>query len=104
MPQELEDVGPSGKGSGYSTSGRQVGNILSTAAKEIVPIVMAAALWGHKWWGKVVLFVSDNEPILAVLNSGCTRDGILMHLLQCSSLQHHSDFSTVHATSRADLL
>ena len=42
---------------------------LSIAAKELVPIVMAAALWGHKWRGMVVQFVSDNEAVVVVLNS-----------------------------------
>ena len=56
---------------------------LSIAAKELVPIVMAAALWGHKWRSMVVQFVSDNEAVVAVLNSGYARDGVLTHLLRC---------------------
>ena len=56
---------------------------LSIAAKELVPIVMAAALWGHKWQGMVVQFVSDNKAVVAVSNSGYARDGVLMHLLRC---------------------
>ena len=56
---------------------------LSIAAKELVPIVMAAALWGHKWQGMVVQFVSDNEAVVVVLNSGYAKDGVLMHLLRC---------------------
>ena len=31
----------------------------------------------------VVQFVSDNEAVVAVLNSGYARDGVLMHLLWC---------------------
>ena len=57
-----------------------VGDMLATSVncsqfKELVPIVMAAALWGHKWRGMVVQFVSDNEAVVAVLNSWYARDG-----------------------------
>ena len=35
------------------------------SAKEIVPIVMAAALWGGSWSGKHVCFYSDNMAVVA---------------------------------------
>ena len=44
------------------------------AVKELIPVVMAAALWGHNWRGKTVEFVSDNAAVVAVLNSGYARD------------------------------
>ena len=31
----------------------------------------------------MVQFVLDNEAVVAVLNSGYARDGVLMHLLRC---------------------
>ena len=31
----------------------------------------------------VVQFVSDNEAVVAVFNSGYARDGVLMHLVWC---------------------
>ena len=51
--------------------------------KELVPVVMAAAVWGHKWSGHIVQFVSDNEPVVQVLNAGHARDETLSHLLRC---------------------
>ena len=48
------------------------------APKELVPIVMACILWGQ------VLHVhSDNEAVVAMVNSGYSRDTQLMHLAQC---------------------
>lgn len=62
-------------------------NICQLQPEKLVPIVMTPALWGHKWQGMVVQFVSDNKAVVvAVLNSGYTGDGVLMHLLRCSFL------------------
>ena len=55
----------------------------SIAAKELVPVVMAAAVWRHKWKGLVIQFVSDDEAVVQVLNAGHARDEALSHLLRC---------------------
>ena len=52
--------------------------------KELIPVVVAAVVWGHNWWGKTVEYMLDNEAVVAVLNSGYARDKSLMHLLRCS--------------------
>ena len=53
------------------------------AAKELVPVVIAAALWGPQWTGHRVLFRSDNLSVVAAVNSGSSRDHTLAHLLRC---------------------
>ena len=53
------------------------------AAKELVPVVVAAALWGHQWHGQVVLFKSVNTATVAAINSGSARDPSIRHLLRC---------------------
>jgi len=55
----------------------------SIAVKELVPVVMAAAVWGHPWKGQVIQFVSDNEAVVQVLNAGHAREESLSHLLRC---------------------
>ncbi len=60
--------------------GTQPGSI---AAKELVPILIAAAIWGRQWFGKAVLFRCDNQAVVAVLKSRYSRDADLMHLLRC---------------------
>ena len=55
----------------------------SIAVKELVPIVIGAAIWGNKWRGTVVLFKSDNQAVVTALNSRSARNPQLSHLLRC---------------------
>jgi len=51
--------------------------------KEMVPIVIAAALWGSKWKGKTVRALCDNSAVVAIINQGSSRDQDIMHLRRC---------------------
>ena len=51
--------------------------------KELIPIVVAAALWGESWLGKSVRVRNDNAAVVAVINSGSSRDQEVMHLMRC---------------------
>ena len=53
------------------------------AAKELVPMVIAAALWGPHWHGSCILFRTDNMAVVEVLRSHSAHDPLLMHLLRC---------------------
>ena len=53
------------------------------ATKELVPIVIAAAMWGQCWSGQVVCCQSDNSAVVAVLNHCTSKDSDLMYLLRC---------------------
>ena len=53
----------------------------STAVKELVPVVVAAALYGSQWRGKIVTFRVYNIAVVEVLNSTSCRDSHLMHLV-----------------------
>ena len=53
------------------------------AVKELVPIVIAAALWGQHWEGTRVQFHSDNQAVVAALSKQSARDPHMMHLLRC---------------------
>ena len=53
------------------------------AAKEMLPIVLAAATWGASWYRKHVTFFSDNMAVVAVIQCRTTGDPILLHLLRC---------------------
>lgn len=46
----------------------------SIAHKELIPIVMAAFIWGRSWQGKIVLFWCDNEAVVTVVNKLYCRD------------------------------
>ena len=53
------------------------------AQKELLPIVIACAIWGANWRGEAVVARSDNTAAVAVINSRSSRDPELMHLLRC---------------------
>ena len=59
---------------------------LSIAYKELFPVVVAAALWGHRWATKRVEFCSDNMAVVSVLRSGTSKDPNMMVLLRYLSL------------------
>lgn len=50
------------------------------AAKELVPLVLGAAIWGRGWSGLTVRFLSDNSAVVAALLSRSARDPVLSHL------------------------
>ena len=57
---------------------------LNIAAKElVVPIVIAAALWGHHWKHSCVRFNSDNMAVVGIIRSRTAKDPLLMHLVRC---------------------
>ena len=52
-------------------------------AKELLPTVLAAAVWGTEWEYKSVLCRCDNEAIVNIINTGTSRDPIAMGLMRC---------------------
>lgn len=57
---------------------------LQIAVKELIPIIIAALLWGSKYWaGKYVVARCDNGAVVAIINSRHSKDPLLMQLLRC---------------------
>ena len=52
-------------------------------AKELLPIVIASALWGNQWKCKCICFRSDNMAVVDILKSRTSRDQLRIHLLRC---------------------
>ena len=50
--------------------------------KELLPVVLAVAMWGSQWQGKNVRCRSDNAAVVAILNSGWSKDESAMHLMR----------------------
>ena len=46
--------------------------------KELVPIVLAAAVWGKEWQGQSVQARCDNSAVVAILNWGNSNDSKVM--------------------------
>ena len=51
--------------------------------KELIPIVVAAAVWGAGWAGKVVECKCDNQAVVAVVSSCTSKNSAVLHLLRC---------------------
>jgi hypothetical protein len=58
---------------------------LHISAKELVPILVAAIVWGVQWQGRQVVARCDNIAVVAVINNRYCRDPALMQLLRCLS-------------------
>ena len=56
---------------------------LDIAVKELLPIIIAAAIWGKEWRGAQVTCHCDNQAVVAVMGSRSCRERHLMHLLRC---------------------
>ena len=56
---------------------------LHIAAKELIPIIVGAVVWGKTWKGSKVVAYCDNSVVVAVVNRRYCRDKIMMQLLRC---------------------
>lgn len=50
--------------------------------KELLPIVIGAAIWGSQWEGLSVLCRCDNAAVVAIVNSGRSKVERAMHLMR----------------------
>ena len=55
----------------------------SITPKELVPIVLACVVWGSDWQNGSVIFHSDNQAVVEVVNSGYSKHSRVQHLLRC---------------------
>ena len=79
----------------------------SIQVKELVPVVLAAALYGKQWAGKVVEFKSDNMPVVDVLEDTYSRNGHLMHLTRLLifwASYHQFWFTASHIPGASNIL
>lgn len=79
---------------------------VNIAVKEMIPIVVATALWGTQWCRRKVHFLSDNMAVVATLNSRSARHLHLSHLLRCLFfLEAHYDcgHSAGHIAGRSNI-
>ena len=53
------------------------------SAKELVPIVIAAVIWGKDWGGKTIRVWCDNTAAVSAVNLGTSLNQEAMHLVQC---------------------
>ena len=72
---------------------------LSIAVKELIPIVLAAHIWGHEWSRKRILFKCNNQAVVSCLKYGSCRDRHLAFLLRdlaIKAITSSFTYSAVH--------
>ena len=53
------------------------------SAKELVPVVIAAVVWGEEWRGKNIRVWCDNIASVSNINQGSSTNRDVMHLARC---------------------
>jgi hypothetical protein len=79
---------------------------MSIAFLELVPIVVAAHLWGSAWSRLRVQFLCDNRAVVDILNAGTSKSSDVMHLLRLLTLaacRHNFVFSASHTPGRVNV-
>ena len=72
-------------------------------AKELLPIAIAAAVWGPKWSRLAVRFWCDNASIVQVIASRKSNEPLVMHLLRglhLLAMEFHFVFSAAHIAGK----
>ena len=67
--------------------------------KELLPFIVASAVWGQGWSGSHVLFQCDNAAVVAIVNSGRSKHPLAMHytrLLYLLGAVHNFSFLCRH--------
>ena len=67
---------------GFSFSGTLACVTYILPVKELIAVVLVAALFGRCWAGKVVQFVVDNKAVVDVINATFCSDSYMMHLIR----------------------
>lgn len=55
---------------------------LDITVKELLPIVLAVAMWGHMWEEQSVQCLCDNAAVVAIIKSGSSKCEHVMHLMR----------------------
>ena len=80
---------------------------VNIAVKEMVPVVVAAAVWGPQLTGNHVCFHSDNEAVVCILKRCSVKDRCISQLLRCLffySAYYNFQYSAVHIPGNMNIV
>lgn len=84
---------------------------VNIAIKELLPIVLAVKLWGHKMKNARIFFMSDNQSVVCVINNKTSKEPMMMDLMRklvIETMTHNIEFQAKHIPGKynviADLL
>jgi len=75
--------------------------------KELVPIVIAAALWGPLWAHQHILAQCDNAAVVAIINHNDSKIPEAMHLIRCRAFlaaKYQFSLKAVHISGSSNNL
>ena len=77
--------------------------------KELVPVVITAAIWGRYQSCGLVQFHIDNVSVVHVLTKGSSKEpsGLVMHLLRCLSFfsaYYQFSYEAIHISGACNTL
>ena len=76
---------------------------LSIMVKELIPIVLACAIWGPTWKNHAVLCYCDNQAVVACIKSKTTKNKHCMHMLRTLAFieaHHHFHLRPLYINTR----
>eukprot|EP00794_Sanderia_malayensis_P001375 gene1375-biopygen1124 len=76
---------------------------INIAIKELIPIVLAAKLWGESWQRMRVAFRCDNMAVVHCLQNGTAKDrhlAFLLRELSILAITQHFTFTAIHLPGR----
>ena len=69
-------------------------SVVNIMTKELFPLVVACAIWGDHWHGKVIHCMRDNAAVVAIIRSRSSKDDLVMHLVR--ALFYFSAWNDIH--------
>jgi len=80
---------------------------LHITIKELYPIVLSLALWGHTLSNRRVRFHTDNQACVHIINSQTSKDKLIMRLVRSlvtTSLKYNILFRAEHVPGRHNII
>ena len=80
---------------------------VNIAIKELLPIVLAVQLWGSILANKRILFFTDNEAIVHIINKQSSKDSKIMNLVRSlvtASLINNINFMSKHIPGKYNII
>ena len=82
-------------------------SLLPIMVKELLPIVLAGAIWGPTWSSCCITCLCDNQAVIACLRSRTSREHHIMHMLRTLlflEAQYSFSLSPVYISTKANHL
>jgi hypothetical protein len=80
---------------------------VNIAVKELLPIVLAVRRWGDQLANSRLLFLTDNQSIVHVINKQTSKHKLIMHLVRqlvVAAMTHNIHFKSQHLPGKLNVI